>query len=117
MGNKRKSHSPKFKAKVALAAIQNDETAALLASRFGVHATMGSTYEGSQGFILLGVKNLYYPTTYNSAVHTGLCCLFWPAALDTIFIQSGLIVDADEDGDTILGYLDSGLGGDLLRRS
>jgi hypothetical protein len=37
--------------------------------------------------------------------------------LDTIFIQSGLIVDADEDGDTILGYLDSGLGGDLLRVS
>jgi hypothetical protein len=26
-------------------------------------------------------------------------------------------VDADEDGDTILGYLDSGLGGDLLRSS
>ena len=24
-------------------------------------------------------------------------------------------MDADEDGDTILGYLDSGLGGDLLR--
>ena len=37
------------------------------------------------------------------------------AALDTFFIQSGLIVDADEDGDTILGYLDSGLGGDLWR--
>jgi len=26
-----------------------------------------------------------------------------------MFIQSGLIVDADEDDDTILGYLDSGL--------
>ena len=26
-------------------------------------------------------------------------------------------MDADEDGDTILGYLDSGLGGDLLRVS
>ena len=26
-------------------------------------------------------------------------------------------MDADEDGDTILGYLDSGLGGDLLRIS
>ena len=24
-------------------------------------------------------------------------------------------MDADEDGDTILGHLDSGLGGDLLR--
>ena len=40
MGNKRKSHSPQFKAKVALAAIQNEETAAQLASRFGVHPTM-----------------------------------------------------------------------------
>ena len=30
-----------------------------------------------------------------------------------MFIQSELIVDADEDGDTILGYLDSGLDGDI----
>jgi len=44
-----------------------------------------------------------------------VCSVYFDlAALDTIFIQSGLIVDADEDGDTILGYLDSGLGGDLL---
>ena len=28
MGKKRKTHSPQFKAKVALAAIQNDETTA-----------------------------------------------------------------------------------------
>ena len=42
MGTKRKSHSPQFKAKVALAAIQNDETVAQLASRFGVHPTMVS---------------------------------------------------------------------------
>jgi transposase len=45
MGNKRKTHSPQFKAKVALAAIQNDETAAQLASRFGVHPTMVSTWK------------------------------------------------------------------------
>jgi hypothetical protein len=43
-----------------------------------------------------------------------ICAVYFDlAALDTIFIQSVLIVD--EDGDTILGYLDSGLGGDLLR--
>lgn len=43
-----------------------------------------------------------------------LCAVYFDlAALDTISIQSGLIVDADEDCDTILGYLDSGLGGDL----
>jgi transposase-like protein len=45
MGKKRKMHSPQFKAKVALAAIQNDETAAQLASRFGVHPTMVSTWK------------------------------------------------------------------------
>ena len=43
-----------------------------------------------------------------------LCAVYFDlAALDTIFIQSGLFVDADEDGDTILGYLDSGLDGDI----
>jgi transposase-like protein len=45
MGNKRKSHSPQFKAKVALAAIQNEETAAQLASRFGIHPTMISAWK------------------------------------------------------------------------
>ncbi len=45
MGKKRKTHSPQFKAKVALAAIQNDETIAQLASRFGVHPTMISAWK------------------------------------------------------------------------
>ena len=45
MGKKRKTHSPQFKAKVALAAIQNDETTAQIASRFGVHPTMVSTWK------------------------------------------------------------------------
>ena len=40
MSNKRKKYSPEFKAKVALAALQNDETTADLAQRFGVHPTM-----------------------------------------------------------------------------
>jgi transposase len=52
MGKKRKKHSPVFKAKVALAAIQNDETAAQLASRFGVHPTMVSTWKNG-GQILI----------------------------------------------------------------
>ena len=43
MGKKRKKHSPQFKAKVALAAIQNDETVAQVANRFGIHPTMVST--------------------------------------------------------------------------
>jgi transposase len=45
MGKQRKKHSPQFKAKVALAAIQNDETVAQISSRFGVHPTMVSTWE------------------------------------------------------------------------
>jgi transposase-like protein len=45
MGKKRKTHSPQFKAKVALAAIQNDGTAAQLASRFGIHPTMVSNWK------------------------------------------------------------------------
>ena len=40
MGKKRKSYSPEFKAKVALAAIKNEETISELAIRFGVHPTM-----------------------------------------------------------------------------
>ena len=45
MGKIRKKHSSQFKAKVALAAIQNDETIAQIASRFGVHPTMVSTWK------------------------------------------------------------------------
>jgi transposase len=45
MGKKRKTHSPQFKAKVALTAIQNDETTSQIASRFGVHSTMVSTWK------------------------------------------------------------------------
>ena len=40
MNNKRKKHSPEFKAKVALAAIKNEETISSLAARFEIHPTM-----------------------------------------------------------------------------
>jgi len=40
MSNQRKKYSPEFKAKVALAALKNDETVTDLAARFGVHPTM-----------------------------------------------------------------------------
>jgi hypothetical protein len=39
MSKKRKQHSSQFKAKVALAALQNEETTAQLASRFDIHLT------------------------------------------------------------------------------
>jgi len=45
MGKIRKKHSPQFKAKVALAAIQNDETIAQIANRFGGHPTMVSAWK------------------------------------------------------------------------
>ena len=37
---KRRNHSAKFKAKVALEAVKEEETASQLASRYGVHPTM-----------------------------------------------------------------------------
>ena len=45
MSKKRKQHSPQFKAKVALAALQNEETTAQLASRFDIHPTMISGWK------------------------------------------------------------------------
>ena len=45
MAKKRNKYSAEFKAKVALAALKNEETASELASRFGVHPTMINTWK------------------------------------------------------------------------
>ncbi|NIP28859.1 MAG: transposase, partial [Phycisphaerae bacterium] len=45
MSNKRKRYTPEFKAKVALAALKNEETTAELSQRFGVHPTMIASWK------------------------------------------------------------------------
>ena len=45
MRRKRKQYNPEFKAKVALAAIKNEETVAQLAARYEVHPTVINTWK------------------------------------------------------------------------
>ena len=45
MSKKRNRYTPEFKAKVALAALKNEETLSELAARFGVHPTMINTWK------------------------------------------------------------------------
>jgi len=47
MSNQRKQYKPEFKAKVALAALKNEETVAELSKRFGVHPTMINNWKKS----------------------------------------------------------------------
>lgn len=45
MSKKRKQYPPEFKAKVALAAIKNEETISELAQRYGIHPNMITTWK------------------------------------------------------------------------
>jgi len=45
MSNKRKKYSPEFKAKVALAALKNEQTISELSQQFGIHPNMISTWK------------------------------------------------------------------------
>ena len=47
MSNKRKKYSSEFKAKVALAALRNEQTVSELAIHFGVHPTMITNWKRS----------------------------------------------------------------------
>lgn len=47
MSRKRNKYRPEFKAKVALAALKNEETISELAARFGVHPAMINAWKRS----------------------------------------------------------------------
>ena len=47
MSKKRNKYRAEFKAKVALAAVKNEETVSELAARFGIHPTMISNWKRS----------------------------------------------------------------------
>lgn len=56
MRRKRKQYNPEFKAKVALAAIKNEETVAQLAARYEVHPTVINTWKRN---LLDGAADLF----------------------------------------------------------
>ena len=56
MSNKRTQYKPEFKAKVALAALKNDETVAELSARFGIHPTMINNWKRA---LLDGAANIF----------------------------------------------------------
>lgn len=56
MSRKRKQYSSEFKAKVALAALKNEETVAQLAARYEVHPTMIHTWKRN---LLEGAANIF----------------------------------------------------------
>lgn len=71
--SKRKQHSPAFKAKVALEASKDEQTAAELAHRFGVHPTMIHQWkraflEGAPGVFERGSRRL--PRSHRQRMRT-----------------------------------------------
>ena len=64
MGRSRKTHTPAFKAQVALAAVRGDRTVNELASQFGVHPTL---IHGWKKHLLAGAETVFASGTKDSA--------------------------------------------------
>ena len=78
MSKKRNKYSPEFKAKVALAALKNEETTSELAARFGIHPNMISNWKKS---LLEGAADIFEKGN-KSQQHT-------EATLDDLYRQIG----------------------------
>ena len=92
MIKKRKQYSPEFKAKVALAALRNEQSTVELAVRFEVHPTMIGTWKRE---LIEGAAELFDKGQKTKKQHT--------AAVDELHHQIGqLKVEKD--------FLSKGLG-------
>jgi transposase-like protein len=92
MIKKRKQYSPEFKAKVALAALRNEQSTAELAVRFEVHPTMIGNWKRE---LIEGAAELFDKGQKTKKQHT--------AAVDELYRQIGqLKVEKD--------FLSKGLG-------
>jgi transposase-like protein len=92
MIKKRKQYSPEFKAKVALAALRNEETIPELAARFEVHPTMIGTWKRE---LIEGASELFDKGQKTKKQHN--------ATVDELYRQIGqLKVEKD--------FLSKGLG-------
>lgn len=69
MNKKRNRYTPEFKAKVALAALKNEETVSELAARFGVHPTMISNWKRTLVDSATGVFDKGYKSRKQSEAH------------------------------------------------
>ena len=92
MIKKRKQYSPEFKAKVALAALRNEETIPELAARFEIHPTMIGTWKRE---LIEGASELFDKGQKTKKQHN--------ATVDELYRQIGqLKVEKD--------FLSKGLG-------